>query len=222
MIIAVPAVVAVASILLILVQPPLYTSTGVVMISQAPHTEEQVVPFPDLNLIHSWQSSEYILDDVTQVVESAALAQDILTWLEEQGYDINDPELEPEDIQESLEGEKIHRSIKITSEAEDPTLAEKVIEGAMVNLKDNGLVYWNRPALQGNGLSVAVLTPATEAEPVLGLSGIAINLVLRVGLALVAAMGLAFLLHYLDDRLREPHHVEEWTGMRVVGVIPNE
>ncbi len=222
MIIAVPAVVAVASILLMLVQPPRYTSTGVVMISQAPHTEEQVVPFPDLNLIHSWQSSEYILDDVTQVVESAALAQDILTWLEEQGYDIDDPELEPKDIQESLEGEKIHRSIEITSEAGDPILAEKVIEGAMVNLKDKGLAYWNRPALQGNGLSVAVLTPATEAEPVLGLSGIAINLVLRVGLALVAAMGLAFLLHYLDDRLREPHHVEEWTGMRVVGVIPNE
>jgi capsular polysaccharide biosynthesis protein len=44
----------------------------------------------------------------------------------------------------------------------------------------------------------------------------------RVALALAASIGLAFLVNYLDDRLRSPRQAEQWIGARVLGVIPKE
>jgi capsular polysaccharide biosynthesis protein len=49
-----------------------------------------------------------------------------------------------------------------------------------------------------------------------------LNTAVRTGLGLAAGIGLAFLLHYLDTRLRSRTDVEEWLGLPVVGTIPPE
>lgn len=216
-IVVLPSIVAGGSFILQRKQPPRYTSVGRIIVTQTPHKKTEVLPFPDLNLIHSWQSSEYILDDVPQIISSIALAEDVSAWLKSQGHHIA-----PTTIRASLAGEKFHRSITITSNTENPELAQKVVEGAIKSLQTHGLKYWNRQPDTGTGLRVAVLDPPSDAMQISNKRTLVRNVGLRSILACAAAIGLAFLLHYLDDTVRDPHQIETYLGLHVLGTIPKK
>ncbi len=200
-------------------RPVPYVATAQVMVTQKPHVHIQDSRFPDFNLISSWQSSEYILDDMPQVVQSMALAQDVSDWLQAQGM-----EVAPVTIQAGLRGERFHRSVTISSQAATPELATQMLAGTIASLQEHGLKYWNRAPNNGeDGLSVAVLNPATQAAPARSTQQMLLHVALRVALALGAGVGLAFLLHYLDDRLRDEYQVAALLdGIEVIGVIPEE
>ncbi len=217
MIVVLPLVVAGGSFALQRKQPPRYTSVGRVMVTQTPHNKDEVLPFPDLNLIHSWQSSEYILDDVPQVLSSMALAEDVSAWLKSQGHDVT-----PAVIRAGLAGEKFHRSITITSNVDNPELAQKFVEGAIESLQTHGLKYWNRHTDTDTGLRVAVLDPPSDAMQVSNRRTLVLDVGLSGILAFATAVGLAFLFHYLDDTLRDPHQVETYLGLHVLGTIPRK
>lgn len=198
-------------------QPQVYTSTARVLVTHEPHPSEQTGEFPDVNLNYSWESSEFILDDLPQVVTSRAFAEDVHVWLRIQGFDIS-----PTAIQASLDAENFHRTVTLTARAANPELATKMLDAAIEKLGSNGLRYWNRHTLERTGLSMAVLDPPGPATPLYTTRWLGINTALRAGLGLVVAVALAFLLHYLDIRLRTPRQVEEATGIEVIGVIPKE
>lgn len=217
LVLALPILVGILSLVAQVRQPARYGCTARLMITQAPHSGEQVGTFPDFNMVSSWQSSEFIIDDMPQVISSMALAQDISQWLATQGVDVP-----PATVQAGLSAQTFHRSVTISSQADSPELAVQFIDGAIASLQANGLTYWNRPALNGTGLSVAVLNPPGQASALRTSRQILRAVGLRVALALVAGIGLAFLLHYLDDRIRDSSQVEEVLGLPVVGVIPKE
>lgn len=212
-----PILVGIFSLFIQLRQPISYHSTARLMITQTPHRLEQVGAFPDFNLINSWQSSEYIIDDMPQVINSLALAEDISLVLKQQGDDIA-----PLVIQSALSAQTFHRSVTISSHASSPEIATKIIAGAIISLQTNGLKYWNRSRADENGLSVALLNPAGQATPSRTFRTTLRNVGLRVVLALFAGLGLALLLHYLDNRIRDSHQVEEMIGISVIGTIPKE
>lgn len=217
LVVALPLIVGTVSLLLAWQQPTRYGSTARVIITQTPHYQEADMILPDYNLVTSWQSSEYILDDVPQVVSSMALAEDVSVWLAAQGFVVD-----PAAIQGSLSGEVFHRAVTIASNTDTPELADRMIEGAIVSLKANGLHYWGRAPEDGTGLQVAVLDPASGASPLTSTRQRLLPVVLRTGLALAAGVGLAFLLHYLDDRVRDRRQAEEWVGLPVMATIPEE
>jgi hypothetical protein len=98
--------------------------------------------------------------------------------------------------------------------------AQALARAAITALEQGGLRYWGRaPA---GGLQVAVLDPPGPAVLLGGPRAIMREVGLRTALALVAGVGLAFLVHYFDDRLRSSRQAEEWTGARVLAVIPKE
>ncbi len=217
LIVLLPLAVGALSLGFALAQPPRYGSVARLMMTQQPHRLDHVEQFPDVNLNYSWESSEYILDDVPQVVQSTAMAQDISTWLRAQGYDV-----EPAVIRASLSAENFHRSVTLSAQADSPELAELFLEGAIDKLRSNGLRYWSRATADRTGLSIAVLDPASRAQPLRGPRWYVTNTASRVVLALAAALALAFLLHYLDVTLHNPRQVQEWVGIEVLGVIPRE
>lgn len=217
LIVALPLLVGAVSLALALGQPQRYAATARLMVSQTPLAQDAASPFPDVNVTGSWQSSAYILDDLPLVVSSVTFSQDVSERLAGQGYAIA-----PEMVQAGLRAESFHRSVTLFASADSPDGALAILRGAVETLQANGLRYWDRTGAGAPGLSVAVLDPPGGVRPLGSLRATLVDVGLRVALALAAAVGLAFLVHYFDDRLRGPRQIEEWTGLRVLGVIPRE
>ncbi len=163
----------------------------------------------------TWTTTEYVLDDLPFVLQSATFAADVRATMSAEGY-----QLDPGAIQGGLRPEITHRSVYLTGTAATPELAAALVRAAVSTLQRGGLKYWGR-ASEG-GLEVAVLDPPGNAAPTIGLRDVAQDAALRAALALVAGVGLAFLVHALDDRLRSARQAEQWTGAPVIGVIPRE
>jgi capsular polysaccharide biosynthesis protein len=212
-----PLLVGALSLALELREPPRYAASARLAVSQTPRLAGDEVPFADFNLNHSWISSEFILDDIPFIVTSRAFAEDVSALLAEQGYAIA-----PEAAQAGLSASTLHRTVTLAAVADSPERAELLVQGAVVALQTNGLRYWSRADEVDTGLSVAVLDPVGGAALLNGPRQLVRAVGLRVGLALAAAVGVAFLWYYLDDRLRNRQQVEEWVGVPVVAVIPRE
>lgn len=220
LIVALPLAVGLVSLAGELRQPQRYGTSARLIVTQQPLLEPSNSPaatLPDFNMQHSWLSSEFILDDLPQIVTSRLFAEDVSALLAQQGATIA-----PEVVQSGLRADNIHRAVTIASNADNPATAEALVRGAVATLQANGLKYWNRANGQSNGLSVAVLDPAGPAAPLHSNRQMLINVGMRSGLGLAAAVGIAFLLHYLDDTIRRREQVEQWVGVQVVGVIPRE
>lgn len=217
LVVMIPLAVGAISLALELAKPPLYGATAKLMVSQAPQLADPAAPFPDINLNYSWESSEFILDDLPQVVTSAAFADDVSALLASQGVAVD-----PCVVQSGLRAENFHRSVTLSASAASPETTLAVLNGAITSLQTNGLNYWSRGDAEHAGLSIAVLDPPGVAAATNTPRRIAVNVGARVGLALAAAVGLAFLLYYLDDRLRDPQQAEQWVGVPIIGVIPKE
>jgi capsular polysaccharide biosynthesis protein len=187
------------------------------MVSEAPFPTTRTGTFPDVNRQYSWQSSQFVLDDLPAVLQSRTFAEDVSERLNAQGIPIGTGT-----VQSSLSAETFYRAVTISSVASRPDIAEAILISAVETLQTRGLKYWDRVPDEGGGLSIMVLNPPGQAAPLQSTTGQLVAVALRTALALAAAIGVAFLLHYLDDRLRDPQQVEAATGMEVVGVIPAE
>jgi capsular polysaccharide biosynthesis protein len=217
LIVILPLLVAGLSAISALRQPTRYAASARVMITQAPLALPPDSAFPDFNLQNSWASSSYIVDDMPQIATGLALAEDISAILAEQGYTIS-----PEEVRAGMSAGVVHRAITLNASAADPVLPPAMLRGAISALQRNGLTYWGRSSAPDPGLSVAVLDPPGAAAPLNTTRGLLLDVGLRSALALAAAVGLAFLAYYLDDRLHTAAQAERWLGTEVVGVIPKE
>ncbi len=212
-----PLLVGVISLVLALRQPQQYRAIARAMVTQTVHVQPQTGAFPDFNLNYSWASSEYILDDLPQLVKSRVFAEDVSTLAAAEGYPID-----PTVVMATLNAETLHRTMTLSASTADPVIAVAMVRGAVTALQANGLKYWDRALPDDTGLKVALLDLPTSATPTRSMRHLLFDVGLRIMLALVAGIGLAFLLHYLDDRLRYAHQVEEWLEVQVVGVIPRD
>lgn len=203
------------SLALALRRAPVYQATARLIVTQASLESATPAPQPALDDGATWANSEYILDDLPAVLRSNLFAQDVALAMAAEGYP-----LDVGAISGGLSPEVTHRSVYLSATAANPETALALARSAVATLQRGGLKYWGR-APEG-GLEVAVLDPPLAATPVGGLRDLLFDVAARTALALAAAIGIAFLLHALDDRLRSPQQAEEWIGTRVIGVIPRE
>jgi len=216
LVLGLPLLVAVLTVALAFLLPSRYTITAAVLVTQRPiGVREGQITLPDENNFNSWAASEFVVDDLLQVVETRRFADDIAAWLQAQ----HGVALEPERIQEGLEAERRHRMLYLHATAASAEHPRLIAQGAIAMLRENGLAYWDRE--ESTSLEVAELEVPEEAEPEQGLAGLLLNVALRSILALVLAVGIAFLRHYLDGSLYSGSEVET-LGLEVVGVIPRD
>jgi hypothetical protein len=149
------------------------------------------------------------------VLQSAVFAEDLAAAATAEGYAIDAAA-----ARGAVRAEVTHRAVYLSGTAATPEAALALTRGAVSALQAGGLSYWGRAT--GGGLQIALLDPPTAAAPVGGLRDLLFDVGARTALALAAAVGAAFLLHALDDRLRSRAQAEEWTGARVIGTIPKE
>jgi capsular polysaccharide biosynthesis protein len=207
-----PLVVGALTLSAALTRPLRYTATARLMVSQA-------LP-PGLappNLRDQWDGTEFLIDDIPQVVSSALFAQDVSAT-----QIARDAGLGESAALGGLSAEIFHRTVTLRAVANRPEQANALALAAIETLRVNGLKYWGRSDASGeSGIELAVIDAPVAASD-RSLRQLATDVALRAGLGLAAGVGLAFLLHYLDTRLRSPRDVEELLGLPVVGTIPRE
>lgn len=213
LVIGLPLVVALLTIMLALVLPATYTITAAMLVTQGQiGTQASQDILPDQNNRESWTASEYIVDDILQLVETRRFADDIAGWIQQQGRSI-----EAMHIRRAIKAERKHRMVYITATYGNAVDAKLIVEGATAMLQQRGLEYWGRE--NSASLDVSPVDLPEKAEPSKGVLGLLVDILLRGMLATVLGIGLAFVRHYLDQSLRRRDDIEA-LGLEVVGAIP--
>jgi capsular polysaccharide biosynthesis protein len=158
---------------------------------------------------YPWLASEYLADDLSELVRSQAFAEDVSA---EMGFRVD-----PATLASVARTKKTHRMLDLSiCGSEGPgTLAiaeayERVLNSRLGDYMgmlqaNNGLVrIINRPSL----------ARASGGTALIG------EILLRTAIGFLLAVGLAFLLEYLDDRLRTRREVEDLLEWPVLGEIP--
>ncbi|HEX6290507.1 MAG TPA: hypothetical protein VFZ66_15065 [Herpetosiphonaceae bacterium] len=214
LVVGLPLLVALATVAATFLLPARYATQVTMFVTQKPlATNEPSVVLPDYNNFNSWAASEYIVDDMLQLVQTQTFAQDIAAWIRQQ----HNADVAVEDIRSGLAAERTHRAVTVEVEANDRQHAEWIAQGVVAMLEQKGLGYWNRS--DSGQLSVAVLDQPQRAGRAGGAIGLALDLIVRTLLAFLLAVGLAFLRHYLDQTVHRRADIEE-LGLEVVGAIP--
>jgi capsular polysaccharide biosynthesis protein len=153
---------------------------------------------------YNYLSAEYLLDDLISTIESPAFVADV------QAHTKNNPA-------GSISAKKAHRVLELTITSGTKEDAIGMGETVASLLADPNSRYLT--SLTKEKTIVSVIQPATITG-VPGESRKMTDLGLRVVLALLAGIGLAFLLDYLDDSIRGIGDIETATGLRVIAEIP--
>jgi capsular polysaccharide biosynthesis protein len=211
-----PLLVALLTLGVALAAAPRYVLTASILVTQRPiPTGGAPTILPNQDNWNSWAASEYIVDDILQLVRTRAFANDVAAWLQTQ----HGLQLDAGHIQRGIAAERKHRTVYLEVTADRADQARLIAEGAVAMLGQKGLAYWHRD--ESASLAVAPVDMPDRAAPVRGLFGLVFDVALRTLLALILAIGLAFLRHYLDQSLHDRSEVEA-LGLEVVGTIPRD
>lgn len=190
---------------------PLYQATMRFLVGVAP--EARTGDYYTYDRYYTWLSSEYLADDLSEVVKYSAFADDVSANLAQRGEPIT---VSPGAIQGSTVAEKQHRilTLRITWGNADELAA--IANAAAEVLPQNGPDYF---APIGAGQARFTLIDRPVVVPMGKSLRERLDLPIRLFLALLAGVALAFLLDYLDDTVRDVAELEAM-GITVLGEIP--
>jgi capsular polysaccharide biosynthesis protein len=165
-------------------------------------------------ILTAYQASEYIRDDFVEIIRSDVFAEDVNAVLAKAG--VTGVKVSKGNIGAMVEKQRRLMSMSITwGNAEQ---AQKIAEAAVKNLSENNAKYFAQLGATGAAVTMidrSVVTPvgASLREQM--------DIPIRIALALLAGIALAFILDYLDNSIRDAHDVE-MLGLRVMGEIPGK
>jgi capsular polysaccharide biosynthesis protein len=168
----------------------------------------------DYDRYYPWLTSEYIANGLADVAETGVFAQAVAARLAEQGLQIPASGIQPAIVTDNAQSILV---IYLTwSNGEQITAIAQAI---IAELTENGSAYY--PQLEGIEPAVRLLdTPApTPLAP--GLRAQMMGPAIKIGLAVVLGVALAFLFHYLDPTVREAAELES-LGVDVLVEIPRK
>jgi capsular polysaccharide biosynthesis protein len=191
-------VVLLASLALQRPAPPLYQASARVLVDVPPLEAVEGMGFdPRLT---APQATEYLVDDFSLFVSSQAMAEAVSRRLAGQGIQVP-----PGAIQSSTASEQVHRVVTLRVTWGQPDQALAILQAAVDALREEAPAYFGRLGLEEpqvslfDGPSVGPLPPNLTQR---------LDLPVRLLLALLAGIALAFLLDYLDDSVRDRAELE--------------
>jgi len=162
---------------------------------------------------YNWLTSEYIVNGLTDWVRGGEFAVAVSELLADQGVDI--PAYA---IQGGLAADNARSMLTLSLTYSDAEALAHMMDGVV-----SVLIADNAKALPQLGGETAVLTqldqPVVNEMP----SGIRsqLDLPLRLLLALMAGVGLALLVEYLDPTIRDRDEIQQ-LGLQILGEIPKK
>ena len=160
---------------------------------------------------YAWQTSEYLVDDFTEVLRSDLFARQVSNRLAAQGLTI------PAGlIQGNSATGKLHRVLSLNLTWPNQAELEAITAAAVAELQENTPFYFRQL-----GTDTAIVTILDE--PHINIIGPSLRqrleLPLRIMLAFLAGILLVFLLAYFDTAIHHRHELEA-LGLPVLGEIP--
>jgi capsular polysaccharide biosynthesis protein len=156
-------------------------------------------------------TSEYLVDDMGEIVRSQAFAQEVSRRLAGQGIIIPAGA-----IGASTQPGKLHRILTLSVGWADAVQLQAIANAVVATLTENSAEFFAQ--FNAEEADIRLIDP-----PVIGAVGRPardqLDLPLRLILALAAGIGLVFLLHYLDDSVLDRADLEQM-GLSVLGEIP--
>jgi capsular polysaccharide biosynthesis protein len=157
---------------------------------------------------YTWLTAEYLVDDLSEVVRSSVFAQDVATT---SGLAVS-----PGAIQGSTSAGKLHRILTVQVTWGQPDELERIANAVVTVMTTHADTYFAQ--LGTSSAVVAVIDPPSISAVGTSLRQ-RLDLPLRLILALMAGVALAFLLDYVDDSVREAADLEAM-GLVVLGRVP--
>ena len=198
----------VISVAMALRGPSAYTASMRLAVSVIP--DPRVGDFFKFDSYYSVLTSEYLADDLSELLRSEAFAADVSA---EMGNSV-----EPEAIAGLTRTKKTHRLLDVQIVAGNPQSALAIAE-AYERVLNTKLPEYLAFLQANNGFVRIVNRPKVARTNSLPLTAAEVGL--RTMAGLLGAIGLAFLLEYVDDRLRDRRQVESFLGTIVLAEIPS-
>jgi capsular polysaccharide biosynthesis protein len=189
--------------------PPLYAASMRLLVGVLPATEADVTAYDPR--YYAWLTSEYLVDDFTEVVRSALFAQNVSNRLAGQGINVPTGA-----IQGSAATGEQHRIITLSLTWGDEAQVQAMAEAAAAELSENAATYFQALGTDGAGVTLIDGPTVGAVSPSLRNR---LELPLRVLLGLIVGIGLVFLWDYLDTSVRDRKEVEA-LGLTVIAAIP--
>lgn len=189
--------------------PSSYTATTRLLLGVLPVQNADTTSYDPR--YYAWLTSEYLVDDFTEVVGSELFAEQVSNRLATQQISLS-----PGLIRGSATTGKQHRIITLQLTWPDADEAAAIASAASAELEGNASRYFRQLGTEGATVEIldrAIVTPVGTSTRQ------RIEFPLRVALALLAGLGLAFLVDYLDNSIRLRSDLEE-LGLNAIGTIP--
>jgi capsular polysaccharide biosynthesis protein len=156
-------------------------------------------------------ASEYLIDDLAEVVRGSEFAAAVSQRLAEQGIVVPSGAL-----QGSTQSGKLHRIMNVSITWGDAQQLAAIADAVVATIEEQAADFMPRLFAQNSAAYLVNRGGVAEVGPGLRQQ---LDVALRVLLALAAGIALAFLVDYFDDHIRGREDVEQM-GLRVVGEIP--
>jgi len=189
--------------------PRAYESTVRLAVSAGADARADAPPYVYYRDYYAWLASEYLADDLSEIIKSDAFAADVKQALNE-GADAGA-------IRQVIRTKKTHRILEVTVQAGTPEQAERLATAIDVVIRTQGGKYLAQLASSNNQIA-RIDDPAVH--PATTTPTQALDIALRGVVGLFAGLLLAAAANYLDSRLRSGREVERSLGLPVLGEIP--
>ncbi|MFH1085072.1 MAG: hypothetical protein V1772_04850 [Chloroflexota bacterium] len=157
---------------------------------------------------YTWLTAEYLVDDLAEVVKSRAFAEDISAAA---GVAVPAGV-----IQGATSAGKLHRLLTVTLTWHNDDELGRLAQAVVRTLQEQGGRYFAQLGTEDAVISVVDPPEISVVGPSLRQR---LDLPLRLILALIAGVGLAFLADYLDPSVRSRHDLEA-AGVAILAEIP--
>lgn len=191
--------------------PPTYSASLRILVGVLPLEGVDEVEYDPR--YYAWMTSEYLVDDFTEVLSSELFASALNTRLAAQ-----DIEIPAGLLRASANTGQQHRIIRLTFNWHSAEELGSIGEAAVAELEENAAAYFAQLGTQGAGVQVMDSPTVVQVGPS---ARQRVEWPLRILLALIAGLGLAFLLEYLDDTVRRRNQLEEM-GLPCLVAVPKQ
>lgn len=202
-------VVVVASLIARSPKPELFqvTSRFTVGLQPQPPTGE----FYTYDHYYTWLASEYLVDDLAEVVGGAAFAEEVGAVLGAQGVFPSHP------LAGAFSASTKHRTLTLRIVWQDVEELSRIAGAAQQVLAQRSSTFFGQLGEREVDIRAIDALPVAPVGPGLGEQ---LDLPLRLLLALAAGVALTFVLHYLDDAVYDRTEVED-LGIVVLAELPS-
>lgn len=191
--------------------PPTYSASMRMLIGVLPVTDADLTAYDAR--FYAWQTSEYLVDDFTEVVSSSLFSQQVRQRLATEGL-----EVPPGAIRGSSSTGRQHRILTLTINWPNREELAAIADAVVTELLENSAFYFTQLGTENSTVTVLDQPTISTIGPSLRART---EWPLRVLLAFIVGIGLAFLLDYLDTSVRNSQDLEAM-GIPVVGTIPKQ